>query len=242
MNEDPGPPLDDAQRARVARHRDRVAMVARVLVKRLPHMDLEELEGLGIEGLIEAARRYDPASGVPFGAFAHYRIKGRMLDGARRRQRAGRQHARALRKLETTQALLERAAVDTGSRRDAAPTGDVAALRERVARARAIVERTAAAALMSQTAAVEPDSLAKPDDDDIEQRMLGDELRRRLRDCVATLPDEDRKLVEALYERDASMQAVADQLGINKSTVSRRHARILGELAQRLRAPDGPGP
>ncbi|RPF49528.1 RNA polymerase sigma factor for flagellar operon FliA [Thermodesulfitimonas autotrophica] len=44
----------------------------------------EELEGAGVVALVELAQRYDPSRGVPFLKYAHKRLKGAILDAARR--------------------------------------------------------------------------------------------------------------------------------------------------------------
>ena len=44
------------------------------------HVEREELARAGALGLVEAARRYDGARGVPFERFAAQRIRGAILD------------------------------------------------------------------------------------------------------------------------------------------------------------------
>lgn len=44
----------------------------------------DDLFGCGAEGLLQAAQRFDPARGVPFGAFARTRIQGAMIDAVRK--------------------------------------------------------------------------------------------------------------------------------------------------------------
>lgn len=224
-------PLTEQQRLRVERHVDEVGKIAASVRRLLPHLDLDELESLGNEGLVNAARRYDPESGVSFGAFAHHRIRGAMIDGARRSQRAGRQAARAMRQLEASQALLEQASRD-------GTASELGSLRERVAAVRKLVERTSAAALMAHALPVEPDRVAT--EPEAERRLVSADLRARLGRSLHTLAPDDRKLIEAIYMEDRSMTALAEELGINKSTVSRRHNRILGELASSMnhRAPN----
>lgn len=218
-------PLTDDQRRRVEGYAPRVIAIALKVHGLLPHIEVEELQSLGNEGLVEAARRYDPELGVPFGAFAHLRIRGAMLDGARRHQRAGRQAARALRRLEASQALLEQAAASGQAR-------ELSTLKDRVAAARKLVERTSAAAMMSHLRPVEPDQVGT--EAEAERRLLSADLRARLDRSMKSLPPEDRRLIEAIYMEDRTMGAVADEFGLNKSTVSRRHNRILGELAASL--------
>jgi len=51
---------------------------------RLPEeIDVEEIYAAGLQGLIEAAGRYDAGRGVPFSAYARRRVKGAMIDGLR---------------------------------------------------------------------------------------------------------------------------------------------------------------
>jgi RNA polymerase sigma factor for flagellar operon FliA len=59
--------------------------------------DLDDLEGHGMEGLIQAAERFDPRRGVRFSTFAGYRIRGAMYDAVRQlgRQRRREQVAEA---------------------------------------------------------------------------------------------------------------------------------------------------
>ena len=64
--------------------------VARSLARRVPTFvaTFDDLRALGLEGLLDAARRFDPARGVPFAQWARVRIRSTILDGVRS---AGRQ-------------------------------------------------------------------------------------------------------------------------------------------------------
>ncbi|MEO6601306.1 MAG: sigma factor, partial [Polyangiaceae bacterium] len=46
-------------------------------------IEFDDLVGAGREGLLNAARRFDPERGVPFGAYANLRVRGAILDGVR---------------------------------------------------------------------------------------------------------------------------------------------------------------
>jgi RNA polymerase sigma factor for flagellar operon FliA len=60
----------------------RVALHLKVRIP--PLMELDELIQVGMVGLVEAARAYDPARGIDFENFALSRIRGAMLDELRR--------------------------------------------------------------------------------------------------------------------------------------------------------------
>lgn len=69
--------------ALVRAHAPLVKKVAYRIVGRLPDsVDVEDLIGAGMVGLITAVDRYDPSRG-PFDAFAEWRIKGAILDELR---------------------------------------------------------------------------------------------------------------------------------------------------------------
>ena len=66
-------------------HLDLVRRIAGKIARRLPRYrdvcaGVDDLCGVGMIGLIEAAGRYAPGSGATFGTFAGYRIRGRILD------------------------------------------------------------------------------------------------------------------------------------------------------------------
>ncbi len=83
----------------------RVAMHLKVRIP--PLMELDELIQVGMVGLVEAARAYDPARGIDFENFALSRIRGAMLDELRRLSPATRSSL-AFRKKEsqTTRQLM----------------------------------------------------------------------------------------------------------------------------------------
>src|SRR4051812_48918073 len=68
----------------VVSHIGLVKALASRLAQRVPaHIELNELVSVGMMGLVEAARRYQPALGVPFDAFARRRVHGAMVDSLR---------------------------------------------------------------------------------------------------------------------------------------------------------------
>jgi len=57
--------------------------LARPLARRFPGSSARELRTFGLEGLLEAARRFDVARGVPFAQWARVQIRSAILDGVR---------------------------------------------------------------------------------------------------------------------------------------------------------------
>ena len=89
-------------------------------------LNQEDLAAEAMVGLVKAAKSYDPASGVPFQAYAIHRIRGAVTDAARRAYPVSRQTWEAARTLIPD--------ADTESRPHRSTSSDLAA----TARARSV--------------------------------------------------------------------------------------------------------
>ena len=75
----------NSSEALVMAHLGMVKRVALHLKVRIPpFMELDELIQVGMIGLLEAARAFDPTKGIEFEGFAHSRVRGAILDEVRR--------------------------------------------------------------------------------------------------------------------------------------------------------------
>jgi len=80
----PAIPAPPAEEAAVTANLGLVRFIAARIASSLPvHVELEDLVQTGTLGLIDAVRRYDPSKGIPFPAYARYRIRGSILDSLR---------------------------------------------------------------------------------------------------------------------------------------------------------------
>ena len=92
----------------VVRHADLVKRIAYHLVSKMPpHVEVEDLIQAGMIGLINAAQNYSPSKGANFETYAGIRIRGAMLDEARKASwtprstvRQAKQISQAIREIE----------------------------------------------------------------------------------------------------------------------------------------------
>jgi RNA polymerase sigma factor FliA len=224
------PPLTDEQAARVERHTALVQRIAKAVHRQWDRFDVDELASIGYEALVGAAMRYDPSSGAPFAGYAHYRIRGAMIDALRSATPAGRRAARAKVRLEQCQALLEQAAEDQRVREAAGRQS----LEQRVAIARDLLSKAAMISVMSECQGADLD---QPDesDPDPEHALLDREARERAAALIDELEPTERRLVVAIYQTGQTMGQYAAEKGTSSATISRRHAKILERLAKRAR-------
>lgn len=200
-------------------------------------VELDELRSFGQEGLLDAARRYDAARGVPFRAYATYRVRGAIFDGVRKLSRLPRRLHERLNGLSAAAKVSEGASEDVSAPR---PPGA-----DRVHADAALAEHLAAMAaaitlgVVATTASGDDgEPLALSRDVDPETALARSELLHVVRQAIEELPGEEAELVRRHYLQGERFDQVAAELGLSKSWASRLHTRAIGRLAKRLRGKD----
>jgi RNA polymerase sigma factor for flagellar operon FliA len=213
----------------VEQHLSLVQALARKVKRTLGGaIDLEDLEGYGSKGLVEAAERFDARQGVAFSTFAYYRIRGAMYDGLRTMGWYSRADYARYRAEERANEYLRSEADRDGAARaeGAAPATDPGAALENIGQ---ILSGIAAVHITSLEAAstVADESLPAPD-----AAVETGRLSRRVREAVAKLPDKERELMQLYYFADKTLEEAGAALGLSKSWASRLHARAVGLLRE----------
>jgi RNA polymerase sigma factor for flagellar operon FliA len=197
------------------------------------HASFDELVSFGRSGLLEAARRFDPARGVPFRVYANFRVKGAILDGLRSMSALPRRAHERLRGLEALTLYGEGAAEDVFAAQP--PAAD------RVHAEQALVDHLGAMAtamamgFISETGWGEdgaPVSIVPGDSP--EESAARSELLAAVRDEIDRLPYKEAELVRRHYLEGERFDHVARDLGLSKSWASRLHTRAMGRLHKRL--------
>ena len=217
--------------ARFSAELDLVDLVARQMGSRAGGgtATLDDLRSFGREGLLHAARTFDPARGVPFRRWANMRIKGAVIDGLRQWGGIPRRLYRELRGVEAGDRMLE--AYDE---EDAAgPAVSPEAADQRLSSYLAGI--ATAIAVGTMTAAprdgVDPEGREVSPED-----LLGEaQLMARVKQIVALLPEQQRTLVQRHYFGGETLDEAAASIGLSKSWGSRLHARALEAIGDELR-------
>jgi RNA polymerase sigma factor for flagellar operon FliA len=196
--------------------------------------DSEDLVAFGYEGLLQARERFDASRNVPFKAFAYYRVRGAILDGVRSMAYLPRRaHARMKAAL-----ALDAESELHGDADAAAKAGGGAAVQPTLeGKLRAIdgvLGRVAAAYTTAQCAegvAADEGTAMPPTPEDA---ALFRERRELTKRALATLPEQERFLIEGHYVNGRPFDELARELGLSKSWASRLHTRALDRLRQAL--------
>ena len=218
-------------------------VVFQVAVNFPRHVDREELATAGALGLVEAARRYDEARGVPFDRFAVQRIRGAILDAVRAADWAPRSVRNLARRLES---IEQRLATHLGrmpsSDETAAALGvspdELRRLQDKMYRSVVLAlefdvndgdEDLTLVEVLTDEATLEPS-------EELENR----ELHAYLRDAVHLLPERHRIVIAGYFLEGRKSQELASYLGVTESRISQLRSEALDMLRDGITAQYGP--
>lgn len=209
--------------------------VARVVGR---SVSFEDLVSYGREGLLDAARRYDPERGVPFRAYATFRVRGAIVDGVRAMARLPRRAFERLRAIEAAMRTSEGALEDLQAPLPAGMTPGAAeqVLADHVA---AMATAMAMGIVVERARGEEGELIGASTTESPEQLMATAELLQIVRDAIQALPEQEAELVRRHYLEGERFDHVAKDLGLSKSWASRLHTRAIGRLTKRLRGAGG---
>ena len=217
----------DDRDALVERYRPYVYSIAKQVSNSFPvKIDFEELVGYGMVGLLEAAERYDPSRKASFVTFSYYRIKGAIFDGLRQMGILTRTPNEAWVRREAALHDLAQTTADDELKSHPAKVEDEIQTVEK------FVDSLIPAYLLSLSEENAPDVA-----DARALQNISIELRETVkivRETVRELPEKEREIIESLYFRHLSTTELAKKMGVNKSWVSRLHAKAVTRLRQRL--------
>lgn len=217
--EAPVPDRRMAEEQTVAENLPLVRYIAARIASTIPaSVELDDLVQTGTMGLIDAVRRYDPSKGIPFPAYARYRIRGAILDGLRAFDWATRNQR--MQRKAAANALWERPVETKPVHATFFSLGPVVSLSGR---------------------RESDDELPAPDvpcGENLHPDKLFEatEAREIVQRALNVLPERYRKVIVMYYSGDWSMRDIGRTLGVNESRISQIHKAALGKMKQALAA------
>jgi RNA polymerase sigma factor FliA len=197
-------------------------------------VEIDDLRSYGREGLLDAARKFDSERGVPFRAYANFRVKGAIIDGIRSMAQLPRRAYERLNGLSAALRVSEGAADDTFTSPETAT---------RAQADQALGDHLAAMAAAITVGLIAPSGVGEEGEhvqvstaDNPEDAVSRAELLALVQATIAALPTEEAELVRRHYLEGERFDHVAQSLGLSKSWASRLHTRAMQRLAKKLRS------
>jgi RNA polymerase sigma factor for flagellar operon FliA len=233
---------DDRARERlVIAYSPLVKYVAGRMASGLPaHVEESDLISYGLVGLISAIQRFEPERDVKFETYAITRIKGAIIDELRSLDWVPRSVRARAREIEKANSRLEH-------RLQRAPTDE-----EMAAELEMTVDDFQDALLQisnSSVAALDElwtvsdasgdqvsllDTLQDPDAPDPAHVMDMTDLKDRVADAIARLPEREKLVVALYYYENLTLREIGEVLGVTESRVSQLHTKAVLRLRSRL--------
>jgi RNA polymerase sigma factor FliA len=194
------------------------AISAEILKKLPSSVDRDDVIGAAELGLVEAAQKFDPSRGVLFKTFAYYRIRGAIYDALRK---MGWLKGEPRLRFEARANEYMKDYTEAGNGEQATPSEAAGEL-----------QQLTSAVLTSYMLSLDAsnDEIADATATSAEDAMIQRETQRHLAEALSQLPENNRRLIEEYYFRDATLEEIGCRLGLSKSWVCRLHAKSLEML------------
>lgn len=216
--------------ARVTEALPLVDMLARQVRRQLGSgVEYDDLASAGREGLLSAARSFDPSHGVPFRRWANLRIKGAMYDALRSQSALPRRIYERLRTLEAGDRVTETATEETGTAPAAGESAD-----DKLTSYLAGIATAMAIGLLAETTGPSAED-AKDSRESAEDQLARVQMLAKIRDAAERRPDAERQLLIRHYFDGVTFDEAAKELGLSKSWASRLHTRAIEGVAKDLK-------
>ena len=212
----------------VMAHLGLVKRVALHLKARIPaFMELDELVQVGMIGLLEASRAFDPTKGIEFENFAHSRVRGAMLDEVRRLSFLPRSAVAFNKEHNTTVHALAAELGRTPTQAEIAEYmgKDLEEFHKERGKAKRF-ETYSMEVVTEEVMTIADDSSQQP-----EVIVEEAEFMDAVTDAIAQLPEREQLVMQLYYVEEFNLKEIGETLGVSESRVS----QILSSVVKKLR-------
>jgi len=235
----PGPmvPLDREQL--IKSHMWLVDFLVERMVMHVPqYMTRDDMSSAATMGLLDASRRFDPAKGVMFKTFAEQRIRGAIIDEARKMDSFSRTMREKQARIEDAlTAFVRRMGRDPDEHEMAAVLGcslDQYRLQlQEVSHLGLISLNKRADSEGSERELQETieDQTIKGPSEQLEAKSLAREIAKHMK----TLSEKERQVISLFYYEELSQKEIAEVMGLTEGRISQLHSQALLKLRVKLR-------
>jgi len=231
-------PIDPATREQMLLdHIPTVRFVARRLHERLPqHVELEDLVGAGIVGLIDAMDKFDFRKNVQFRSYAQFRIRGAILDslrtldwGSRDLRRKGRSIDEAWQKLNQS---LGRRPSESEMCHQLGMT--LHGYQQLLGELKGLEIGSLNDFRFDDSPEEELAHVPADPDEDPLRRCIKSEMSSWLSAAVAKLSEREAKVLALYYVEEMTMKEIGAALGVVESRVSQIHSSAVVALRNKM--------
>ena len=206
------------------------------------HVEEADLISYGLLGLISAIERFEPERQIRFETFAVTRIKGSIIDELRSLDWVPRSVRSKAREIERANAKLEHKLRRAPTDQEMAQALDMTVedFQESLVR----ISNSSVVALdelwtVSDSSGDQVsllDTIQDPTSVDPAQEMDLTDMKDRLADAIARLPEREKLVIALYYYENLTLREIGEVLSVTESRVSQLHTKAVLRLKSRLQA------
>ena len=236
---------DDSAREQLIIHHVRVVryVAGRMAIHVPSSIDMDDLLGWGMLGLLDAVDKFDHSQSVKFTTYASIRVRGAIIDQIRSLDWAPRSLRAMARKIGAAREKLRH---EKGGDPSAEAIAEVLGTTEEA------VEDTMSQLQAAQTLSL--DAYIYSDDDSeprkmdsvkdaatpsAEQKMEHQERLERLAEAILQLPDQQQKVLNLYYYEELTLKEIGAVLNVSESRICQVHSAAMKELRKALQQQGG---
>ncbi len=223
---------DNVENELVEKYIPLVSAVMGRLAMTLPdHVDRDDLYSVGLVGLLQALRNFDPTCGTSFEAYARLRVRGAMLDELRRVDWVTRTVHEKARKIKEVLIQLEQKLGKTPTEAQMAKAlgisvSEYASLLDEV-RPAAFVCLDAAGAEDAGEGSALHDVIADQTEEGPVEKTSQRELKKLVFERLKELPEMQRKVLALYYIEDMHLREIAEVFSLTESRICQIHSQAI---------------
>jgi len=223
-----------------------VKYVAGRLASGLPaHVEEADLISYGLLGLMNAVERFELEREIKFETYAITRIRGAIIDELRSQDWVPRSVRSRARDIERANAKLENRLQRAPTDEEMAAALDISV--EEFQESLLQISSSTIAALdelwtVSDSSGDQVsllDTLHDPGAPDPSRAVDESELKDRVADAIARLPEREKLVVALYYYENLTLREIGEVLGVTESRVSQLHTKAVLRLRSRMSDDDG---
>lgn len=204
-----------------------------------PHVEVSDLESVGILGLMNAIERFDPGKGIAFETFAKMRVYGAIMDELRSLDWIPRSIRQKTKKIEGACRTL-----DQKLGRPATTTELAKHLGISVAELHKMVRDVSCTTVLSLEQIYSSDTnsgtmtlldvLESANASNPLETLQTEELRDELAETIDRLPEKEKLILALYYYEELTLKEIGRILNLSESRISQIHTKTILKLRSRM--------
>lgn len=206
--------------------------VQRIAVTLPKTVNKDDLKSLGLVGLFDALKKFDPSRDLKFDTYASFRVRGAILDGLRKEDMLPRSVREKAKKIEGIVGRLEQKFMRNVTAADIAK--ELGISEEEV---HSIVSESFFANILSINEHFNDDDenslqFSLKDEKTItpEEFVLKQELHSQVKDAIKQLNEKEQLVLSLFYQEELTLTEIGQVMDLSTSRISQIHSKAIFKL------------